>query len=126
MPVPGKRIILCLDGTWVNSDKGYDRPTLDQPNATLQVPSNVTRVYRSLRNRDRDGTCQIRYYQPGVGSTGGIVDTIAGGLLGAGVSEVGPVNSISMVEHYLTKSRRTCERLTALSLQIMSLEMRSF
>ncbi|KAJ5387388.1 hypothetical protein N7509_009929 [Penicillium cosmopolitanum] len=87
MPVPWKRIILCLDGTWVNSDKGYNRPTLDQPNATLQVPSNVTRVYRALRNRDRDGTCQISYYQPGVGSTGGIADSIAGGVFGAGVSE---------------------------------------
>ncbi|KAJ5102766.1 hypothetical protein N7532_003295 [Penicillium argentinense] len=87
MPLPGKRIILCLDGTWVNSDKGYNRPTLDQPNATLQVPSNVTRLYRSLKKRDLDGTGQVLYYQPGVGSTGGIADTIAGGVFGAGVSE---------------------------------------
>ncbi|KAJ5234331.1 uncharacterized protein N7469_003499 [Penicillium citrinum] len=54
--IPAKRIILCLDGTWVNSDKGYNPPTLDQPNATLQVPSNVTRLYRSLKKRDQDGT----------------------------------------------------------------------
>lgn len=98
MPVPGKRIILCLDGTWVNSDKGYNRPTLDEPNATLQVPSNVTRVYRSLRNRDRDGTSQILYYQPGVGSTGGIADTIAGGVFGAGVSEVSLAMNITIVK----------------------------
>lgn len=88
--IPAKRIILCLDGTWVNSDKGYNPPTLDQPNATLQVPSNVTRLYRSLKKRDQDGTGQVLYYQPGVGSTGGIADSIAGGAFGIGVSEVGP------------------------------------
>ncbi|KAK5801143.1 hypothetical protein VI817_003355 [Penicillium citrinum] len=85
--IPAKRIILCLDGTWVNSDKGYNPPTLDQPNATLQVPSNVTRLYRSLKKRDQDGTGQVLYYQPGVGSTGGIADSIAGGAFGIGVSE---------------------------------------
>lgn len=102
MPVPGKRIILCLDGTWVNSDKGYNRPTLDQPNATLQIPSNVTRLHRSLKKRDQDGTGQIMYYQPGVGSTGGIADTIAGGAFGAGVSEVSRAMIRTRVERYLT------------------------
>lgn len=85
----GKRLILCLDGTWVNSDKGYNRPTLDQPKATLQIPSNVTRLYRALRNRDWTGKSQIMYYHPGVGTTGNLTDTIAGGTFGVGVSEVG-------------------------------------
>ena len=94
MPIPAKRIILCLDGTWVNSDKGYNKPSLSQPNTTIQVPTNVTRLHRALRNRDLDGTAQILYYQPGVGSTGGIAETIAGGVFGAGVSEVGSIPSL--------------------------------
>lgn len=88
MPLPRKRIILCLDGTWVNSDKGYDRPTLGQPNETLQIPTNVTRLYRALRRRDPDGTGQVLYYHPGVGSTGSLTDTLVGGAFGVGVSEV--------------------------------------
>lgn len=88
MFTPGKRLILCLDGTWVNSDQGYNRPTLDQPNATLQVPTNVTRVYRALRKRDSAGWAQVMYYHPGVGSNGGIADAFAGGVFGVGVSEV--------------------------------------
>lgn len=89
MPIPEKRIVVCLDGTWVNSDKGYNRPSLGQPNTTIQVPTNVTRLHRALRNRDKHDTVQMLYYQPGVGSTGGIADTIAGGVFGSGVSEVG-------------------------------------
>ncbi|KKK18916.1 hypothetical protein AOCH_000310 [Aspergillus ochraceoroseus] len=81
-----KRIIVCLDGTWVNSDKGYVRPTLSQPNASLQVPSNVSRLYRALKRRDRDGRLQVMYYHSGVGS-GSFTDAIAGGAFGAGLSE---------------------------------------
>lgn len=88
MLTPGKRLILCLDGTWVNSDQGYNRPTLDQPNATLQIPTNVTRVYRALKKRDSAGWAQIMYYHPGVGTSGGLADSLAGGVFGAGVSEV--------------------------------------
>lgn len=77
-----------MDGTWTNSDNGFVRPTPDQRNATIQVPSNVTRLYRALRKRGADDTSQVLYYHPGVGSSGGLVDTIAGGVFGAGVSEV--------------------------------------
>lgn len=90
MPIEGKRIICCLDGTWVNSDKGYNKPTVQQPCATLAVPSNVTRIYRSLRKRGWDGESQVMYYHPGIGSTGDISDMIAGGVFGIGVSEVRP------------------------------------
>lgn len=89
MSYQGKRLVLCLDGTWVNSDKGYNKPTFQQPNATLQVPSNVTRLYRSLKKRDLDGKIQIVYYQPGVGTEGNLTDVVAGGVFGSGVSEVG-------------------------------------
>ncbi|KAJ5650526.1 uncharacterized protein N7484_004249 [Penicillium longicatenatum] len=87
MPLDGKRIILCLDGTWVNSDKGYNRPTAQDPNETSAIPTNVTRVYRSLRKRGFDGESQVMYYHPGVGSTGGVSDSISGGVFGTGVAE---------------------------------------
>lgn len=84
----GKRLILCLDGTWVNSDDGYVKPTLRNPRAYLQVPSNVTRVYRALAKVGLDGKPQIIYYRRGVGTGTNIVDKIAGGLMGAGIAEV--------------------------------------
>ncbi|GLI73636.1 hypothetical protein PoHVEF18_001856 [Penicillium ochrochloron] len=87
MPSKGKRLVVCLDGTWVNSDQGYNRPTIHDPNYTLQVPSNVTRLYRGLRKKGLDGMSQVVYYHPGVGSTGSVADEIAGGVFGSGVSE---------------------------------------
>ncbi|KAJ5902043.1 hypothetical protein N7495_002571 [Penicillium taxi] len=83
----GKRIVACCDGTWVNSEKGYDAPTLQQPHTTLSIPTNVTRVYRSLKRRAFDGKIQVVYYHSGVGTSGSIVDALAGGIFGAGVSE---------------------------------------
>ncbi|KAJ5698870.1 hypothetical protein N7462_000875 [Penicillium macrosclerotiorum] len=85
--MPGKRIVVCLDGTWVNSDEGYNRPSLSDPNFTLQVPSNVTRLYRALQKKGLDGKGQVIYYHSGVGTSGTLSDTIAGGVFGAGVGE---------------------------------------
>ncbi|KAJ5232985.1 hypothetical protein N7468_005941 [Penicillium chermesinum] len=87
MSYAAKRIIACMDGTWTNSDYGYTRPTLDERNATIQVPTNVTRLYRALRKRGLGDTSQVLYYHPGVGSSGELVDTLEGGVFGAGVSE---------------------------------------
>jgi uncharacterized protein (DUF2235 family) len=86
-----KCIILCLDGTWDNSDDGYQKPTPRNHNASLQVPSNVARIYRALARQSLDGKRQVMYYQPGLGTTGNITDRIAGGAFGAGISEVGQV-----------------------------------
>lgn len=88
MSSQGKRIILCLDGTWVNSDDGYQKPTFFNPKASLQVPSNVTRLHRALRKIGLDGRSQIIYYHRGVGTGSSMLDKVAGGLLGAGISEV--------------------------------------
>ncbi|KUL82972.1 hypothetical protein ZTR_10295 [Talaromyces verruculosus] len=82
-----KCIILCLDGTWDNSDDGYQKPTPRNHNASLQVPSNVTRIYRALATQSLDGKRQVMYYHPGLGTTGNITDRIAGGAFGAGISE---------------------------------------
>lgn len=124
MPMEGKRIICCLDGTWVNSDKGFTQPTVQQPRATLAVPSNVTRVYRALRKRGWDEESQVMYYHPGVGSTGDISDMIAGGVFGIGVSEV----CLTCLDKCVRRAdwNRMSERCIASSLRIMSREMRLF
>ncbi|RAL59466.1 hypothetical protein DID88_006582 [Monilinia fructigena] len=84
-----KRIILCCDGTWMDSDDGFNKPTLIPYKSTgsLQTPSNVTRLSRALRRYGRDGTHQIIYYHSGVGTGSSMMDTISGGMLGTGISE---------------------------------------
>ena len=59
---PRKRIIVCCDGTWLDSD------------GEAQIPSNVTRICRCIKQEGRHtltGTAipQIVYYQSGIGST---------------------------------------------------------
>ncbi|KAI1417545.1 hypothetical protein F5Y13DRAFT_184885 [Hypoxylon sp. FL1857] len=82
-----KRIVVCCDGTWQNSDNGYVKPTASNPIPTLQIPSNVTLISRAFKRNCSDGTFQIVYYQSGVGSRAGIVDRILGGAFGIGIAE---------------------------------------
>ncbi|ORY69776.1 uncharacterized protein BCR38DRAFT_502653 [Pseudomassariella vexata] len=86
-PNSKKRIIVCCDGTWQNSDNGYVQPNAKQPVPTLQIPSNVTRISRSFARTCSDGTFQVIYYQSGVGSRTGTVDRLTGGAFGVGISE---------------------------------------
>ncbi|OIW32977.1 hypothetical protein CONLIGDRAFT_568985 [Coniochaeta ligniaria NRRL 30616] len=85
--VPKKRLIVCCDGTWMNSDTGYEKPTLFNPIGKAQTPSNVTRLSRSLRRVCRDGTLQIIAYQNGVGTGSTMADAITGGAFGRGIAE---------------------------------------
>ncbi|KAF3922875.1 hypothetical protein AA313_de0206844 [Arthrobotrys entomopaga] len=73
----GKRVIICCDGTWQDSDNGDDTS-----------PSNVTRFARALKSVSDDGVAQIIYYQSGVGSSyaSKFGRLIAGGT-GLGLSE---------------------------------------
>jgi len=73
----------------MDSDNGFVAPTLIPyvPTGSLQVPSNVTRIHRSLSRRGPDGTHQIMYYHSGVGTGSTYIDTLTGGLLGTGISE---------------------------------------
>lgn len=85
-PPVHKRLIVCCDGTWMNSDNGYNEPNLgDTP--TLQVPSNVTRISRCFKRRCQDGTLQVMTYESGVGTGSNIIDTLTGGAFGLGLSE---------------------------------------
>ncbi|RDL40581.1 uncharacterized protein BP5553_00560 [Venustampulla echinocandica] len=84
-----KRLILCCDGTWMDSDDGFHKPTLIPyvPTGRLQVPSNVTRIVRALSRTGQDGTHQIIYYHSGVGTSSAVLDVFTGGALGKGISE---------------------------------------
>ncbi|KAK4619584.1 hypothetical protein CLAFUW4_11517 [Fulvia fulva] len=77
---PGKRIVLCEDGSWLNSDSGSLKASLD-------IPSNVTRIARAIKPLSSDGIPQIVYYHWGVGGGGGIGNKILG-ISGQGLEEI--------------------------------------
>ncbi|KAJ6781493.1 hypothetical protein PWT90_06309 [Aphanocladium album] len=81
-----KRIILCCDGTWFDSDDGFTKATRKNA-ATVQVASNVTRISRCLKRRCSDGTLQIINYESGVGTGSNTVDTLTGGIFGLGLEQ---------------------------------------
>ncbi|PHH84150.1 hypothetical protein CDD83_2401 [Cordyceps sp. RAO-2017] len=82
-----KRLIVCCDGTWMNSAYGYVKPGLLNGRGGLQVPSNVTRISRCFKRRCADGTLQIINYESGVGSGSNVLDSITGGAFGVGLAE---------------------------------------
>lgn len=96
-PTTSKRLILCLDGTWMDSDNGYEKRSLFSK-GTLQVPSNVTRISRCFKRRCSDGKLQIISYESGVGTGSNTLDTLTGGAFGLGLSEVS--ESTRLGHHY--------------------------
>lgn len=79
-PRPSKRIILCEDGTWLNSDSGNLQ-------GSLAIPSNVTRMSRCIRPLSKEGIPQVVYYHYGVGGGGGPLSRIQG-FTGDGIGEI--------------------------------------
>jgi uncharacterized protein (DUF2235 family) len=83
-----KKLIVCCDGTWMDSDNGFERGSwLSGTSDHLQVPSNVTRIGRAIKAEDRNRHPQIVYYQAGVGTGLTFVDQLLGGGTGKGISE---------------------------------------
>lgn len=83
LPAAGKkRLVVCCDGTWMNSDTGYDKTS-----RSLQTPSNVTRLSRALKRQCKDGRVQIIEYQNGVGTGSTVADAITGGAFGKGIAD---------------------------------------
>lgn len=70
-----KKLIVCCDGTWQDSDNNPANPT------------NVTRIARAVKDLDDDHHQQIVYYQAGVGTGIGITDYLLGGGTGLGLAE---------------------------------------
>ncbi|MCJ1436809.1 hypothetical protein MMC27_006191 [Xylographa pallens] len=77
--LPGKRIILACDGTWLDADNGLDK-------GQLPIPSNVTRILRALKVESADGIPQVAHYEAGVGSQGGPLTRAVGGATAEGIS----------------------------------------
>lgn len=67
-----RRLLVFFDGTWNTPDSG-------------SKPTNVVKLLRAVRACNGD-ISQLVFYDKGVG-TGGIVDRIAGGASGAGLTE---------------------------------------
>ncbi|KAJ5387080.1 hypothetical protein N7509_009621 [Penicillium cosmopolitanum] len=75
-----KRIIICCDGTWQSAVSGKKN-----------VPSNVTRLCRSLNHTgtDEHGNQwqQVVWYDSGVGTSPGLVEDVVEGAFGEGVEQ---------------------------------------
>ncbi len=72
-----KRLVVCCDGTWNNPE---------QEDNGVPAPTNVFKLYNAVAETSPNGIKQLKYYHPGVGGEGGIVDSILGGAIGAGIS----------------------------------------
>lgn len=68
-----RNLVVCSDGTWC---------TPEQKMAALPCPTNVAKLYNLCVADER----QLRYYHPGVGAEGGLVERLLGGGIGLGLS----------------------------------------
>jgi uncharacterized protein (DUF2235 family) len=77
---PSKRLVVCADGTWLNSDSGNLK-------GSIAIPSNVTRISRCIKPISRDGIPQIVSYHYGVGGGSGALARLQG-FTGDGIAEI--------------------------------------
>jgi len=84
-----KKLIVCCDGTWKDSDSGILTGTGFSSffRGQKQVSTNVTKITHAIRPLDSQGRQQVVYYQAGVGSEGNIIERLVGGALGTGLSD---------------------------------------
>jgi uncharacterized protein (DUF2235 family) len=69
--MPGKRLVVCFDGTWNAAD-------------SKDAETNVVKLARAIPVRDPADNLQLVLYLRGVG-TGGFADRLVGGAVGEGV-----------------------------------------
>lgn len=65
----GRRLVLCLDGTWNKRDDN----------------TNIFHLYNLVANRGSDGKHQVKHYFRGVGT--GVLDHVSGGVFGFGLDQ---------------------------------------
>ena len=75
-----KRLIVCSDGTWRDSQS-------DLMLGKIPIPSNVTRISQAIKSVSSDGIPQVVFYQAGVGTQGGLLSRVIGGATAQGLSE---------------------------------------
>ena len=68
-----KRIVICSDGTWQRPGQA--------------VPTQVTRLARAVLPKAPDGTAQVVFYDAGVGTEGGWLYRVLGGVSGRGLEK---------------------------------------
>ncbi|MFK7741107.1 MAG: DUF2235 domain-containing protein [Planctomycetota bacterium] len=73
-----KRLIVCADGTW---------NTPEQQDQGRPAPTNVYKLHNSIAARSDDSVEQSTYYHPGVGTEGGWLSRLAGGMWGHGLGD---------------------------------------
>lgn len=73
-----RNLIVCCDGTW---------NTPEQREGGVPVPTNVVRLYNALAETDANGNAHLRYYHPGVGTEGSLLDRAVGGGMGVGLDQ---------------------------------------
>ncbi|KAK6215714.1 hypothetical protein QIS74_08733 [Colletotrichum tabaci] len=71
-----KRLVICCDGTWNNSNHDAD-----------SVPTNVSRLSAAVAHKCCTGMAQVVYYHRGPGTEESSVASFMGGLLGLGVKQ---------------------------------------
>jgi uncharacterized protein (DUF2235 family) len=85
-----KHLIVCCDGTW---------NTPDQEDDGLPAPTNVVRLHRCVSEATAAGVDQRTYYHPGVGTEGGVLGRLTGGMYGRGISQ-----NIQSAYHWLARN----------------------
>jgi len=86
LPRLPKKLVVCCDGTWQDSDNGWIKGSWGKP-GRMQTPSNVTQISRAITPEDSAHHPQIVYYQNGIGTGIGLYDHFVGGAIGVGLSE---------------------------------------
>lgn len=71
-------IVICCDGTW---------NTPDQLDKGVPAPTNVVRIHNCVAELDANEDRQLKYYHPGVGTSGKWWDKALGGGTGAGLDD---------------------------------------
>ncbi|EKG12410.1 protein of unknown function DUF2235 [Macrophomina phaseolina MS6] len=84
-----KKLVVCCDGTWIDSDNGelVNNGTWLNPKWEVQDPSNVTRIGRAILCEDSQFRPQIVFYQAGIGTGPSTLEKLVGGGTGAGLTE---------------------------------------
>lgn len=53
----------------------------------IPIPSNVTRITHAIKAKSSDGVAQVVFYEAGIGTEGGVVNKIRGGITGEGLAQ---------------------------------------
>jgi uncharacterized protein (DUF2235 family) len=90
-----KRLVVCLDGTWNNPDRGEN-------------PTNVVKIMEAVRPTDAAGTRQVTFYDAGVGADAGPIDRVADGFTGRGLEQNVRDGYRFVAQNWELATRSTC------------------